>query len=296
VPVVLRNRAWARPFQRLLGLVPLPRYGSLDPTPWLAVFFPLFMGFVLGDLALGAAGAVAAGVVWRRAPPGSLRRDAAWIALACALSAAVFGVLFGEALGELGAHAGLRPLVLDRRRALLTFLGVALAVGGLHVATGMILGVVGAARARAARGDRARGEAGPAGLGGARAGRPRGDAPAPAPDAGAGGLRRRPRRGGLGRWPLAALDLLLYALYARGRDVRRMAAIVGAAGLGDEEKRLLVFADRFEAELVGQGGTFRTIEDTLELGWRLLAAFPPAALTRIPERLLAARTPQGGAA
>jgi V/A-type H+-transporting ATPase subunit B len=81
----------------------------------------------------------------------------------------------------------------------------------------------------------------------------------------------------------------LYAFYARGRDVRRMAAIVGAANLGDDERRFLALADRFEAELVGQGGGFRSIEDTLELGWTLLGAFPPGSLTRIPERLVAAR-------
>jgi V/A-type H+-transporting ATPase subunit B len=81
----------------------------------------------------------------------------------------------------------------------------------------------------------------------------------------------------------------LYAFYARGRDVRRMAAIVGAANLGEEERRFLELADRFEAELVGQGGTFRSIEDTLELGWRLLSAFPPESLTRIPAGLVAAR-------
>jgi V/A-type H+-transporting ATPase subunit B len=87
----------------------------------------------------------------------------------------------------------------------------------------------------------------------------------------------------------------LYALYARGRDVRRMATIVGAANLGDEEKRLLEFADRFERELVGQGDAFRSIEDTIESGWRLLRAFPRDALTRIPEAILAARPPEAGA-
>jgi V/A-type H+/Na+-transporting ATPase subunit B len=86
----------------------------------------------------------------------------------------------------------------------------------------------------------------------------------------------------------------LYALYARGRDVRRMASIVGAANLGDDERRLLAFADRFEAELVGQGGTFRSIEETLETGWRLLSEFPPAALTRIPAALVDARRAKGG--
>ena len=82
----------------------------------------------------------------------------------------------------------------------------------------------------------------------------------------------------------------LYAFYARGRDVRRMAAIVGAANLGEEEKKLLEFADRFEAELVGQGSAFRSVEETLDRGWALLAAFPPAALTRIPSEILEGRS------
>jgi V/A-type H+-transporting ATPase subunit B len=81
----------------------------------------------------------------------------------------------------------------------------------------------------------------------------------------------------------------LYAFYARGRDVRRMAAIVGAANLGEEERRFLEFADLFEAEFVGQGATFRSVEDTLEAGWRLLDRFPPAALTRVPPAVLEAR-------
>jgi V/A-type H+-transporting ATPase subunit B len=86
----------------------------------------------------------------------------------------------------------------------------------------------------------------------------------------------------------------LYALYARGRDVRRMAAIVGAANLGEDERRLLAFADRFEAELVGQGTAFRSIEETLEVGWRLLGAVPRDALTRIPAAMVDARRPTGG--
>jgi V/A-type H+-transporting ATPase subunit B len=86
----------------------------------------------------------------------------------------------------------------------------------------------------------------------------------------------------------------LYALYARGRDVRRMAAIVGAANLGEDERRLLAFADRFETELVGQGGAFRSIEETLDTGWRLLADLPDDALTRIPAALLEAHRRKGG--
>jgi V/A-type H+-transporting ATPase subunit I len=73
------------------------------------------------------------------------------VALACAAAALAFGILYGEALGELGAHVGLRPVVLDRRGAILSFLWLALAVGGGHVATGMVLGVVASLRARQTR-------------------------------------------------------------------------------------------------------------------------------------------------
>jgi V/A-type H+-transporting ATPase subunit B len=78
----------------------------------------------------------------------------------------------------------------------------------------------------------------------------------------------------------------LYALHARGVDVRRMAAIVGVANLGDEERRFLEFSDRFEQELVNQGASFRSLDETLAVGWRLLAAFPPAALTRVKAGLV----------
>ncbi len=77
------------------------------------------------------------------------------------------------------------------------------------------------------------------------------------------------------------------ALHARGCDVRRMASIVGAASLSEEEQRLLAFSDRFERELIGQGETFRTFEETLDLGWRLLAAFPAATLSRVRREDLA---------
>jgi V/A-type H+-transporting ATPase subunit I len=156
VPVVLRNRSFVRPFERLLALVPLPRYGSVDPTPWLAVFFPLFFGLVLGDVVFGALGIATALLVRRAGWGGQVGRDVAWIALWCSVSAIVFGVLFGEALGELGAHVGLHPLLLDRRRAFMALLGVTLVVGALHVGAGMALGVASALRRRDLRAAAAR--------------------------------------------------------------------------------------------------------------------------------------------
>jgi len=147
VPVVLSNPPWLRPFQLLLALVPLPRYGSIDPTPWLAVSFPLFFGFVLGDVAFGLIAAGAALLAMKLGWGGRMGRDVAAVALVCAGSALLFGLLFGEALGDLGGAVGLRPLLFHRRREVLAFLGLAVAVGGAHVAAGAALGVLTAVRA-----------------------------------------------------------------------------------------------------------------------------------------------------
>jgi V/A-type H+-transporting ATPase subunit I len=53
VPVRLENAGWARPFQILLSLFAPPKYGNFDPTWTLAIFFPLFFGVIVGDIAFG---------------------------------------------------------------------------------------------------------------------------------------------------------------------------------------------------------------------------------------------------
>jgi V/A-type H+-transporting ATPase subunit B len=87
----------------------------------------------------------------------------------------------------------------------------------------------------------------------------------------------------------------LYAFYARGREVRRMEAVVGAEGLGESERRALEFAERFERELVHQGAARRTLEETLGIGWRLLSAYPAAELTRVKRAHIERYLPRGGA-
>ena len=66
---------------------------------------------------------------------------------ACAVFSILFGLAFGEFLGDLGRHwFGLHPLLLDREEALLPFLALALALGLVHIGIGLVLGIVNAAR------------------------------------------------------------------------------------------------------------------------------------------------------
>jgi V/A-type H+-transporting ATPase subunit B len=79
----------------------------------------------------------------------------------------------------------------------------------------------------------------------------------------------------------------LYAGYAEGKDLRGLVAIVGKESLSDRDKTLLTFADIFEDKFVRQGyEEDRGIEETLQLGWDLLATLPEAQLTRIDRKLI----------
>jgi V/A-type H+-transporting ATPase subunit B len=65
----------------------------------------------------------------------------------------------------------------------------------------------------------------------------------------------------------------LYTHYARGRDLRRLEAIVGREGMGESDRHMLDFADAFEREIVHQGAERRSIAQTLDLSRALLARF-----------------------
>jgi V/A-type H+-transporting ATPase subunit B len=80
----------------------------------------------------------------------------------------------------------------------------------------------------------------------------------------------------------------LYALYAQGRDLRRLVAIVGETALSEEDRLVLRFSRRFEEAFIGQGETNRSIEETLDLAWSLLEPLPEGLLKRIPPEMLEA--------
>jgi V/A-type H+-transporting ATPase subunit B len=79
----------------------------------------------------------------------------------------------------------------------------------------------------------------------------------------------------------------LYGAYARGRQARDLARIVGNVGLSEEERLYLKFADDFESRLVRQGEfENRSIEQSLGIAWSLLGILPEDALTRIHEEYI----------
>jgi V/A-type H+-transporting ATPase subunit B len=79
----------------------------------------------------------------------------------------------------------------------------------------------------------------------------------------------------------------LFSAYSQGKQAKELSAILGESALSDTDKKLAKFAEAFEAEYVSQGfNANRTIEETLNLGWKLLKMIPRSELKRIRDEYL----------
>ena len=84
-----------------------------------------------------------------------------------------------------------------------------------------------------------------------------------------------------------ALASQLYAAYARAAQVRVLASVVGIEGLVEADRRYLAFGTAFEETLVSQTQA-RTLEESMAIGWKLLAELPRNELTRLSDAQIAA--------
>jgi V/A-type H+-transporting ATPase subunit I len=141
-PVLLRNPEPARPYESLVGLLQIPRYGTLDPAMLMLIFLPLFFGMMLGDVVYGLLVVVGAILVGRYTRRTGMIGDLSRVLLLSGVWTIVFGVVYGEYLGDLGYRLfGIEPIWIDRETAIETLLVFALAVGAAHVVLGLILGI-----------------------------------------------------------------------------------------------------------------------------------------------------------
>lgn len=157
-PVVLENPRWARPFELILGLFSLPKYGTIDPTPFLAIFYPLFFGIILGDVGYGLillALAAYAGIK----SANKLIKAGAYMVGFSGLMAVIFGFFYNEFFGfhfweEIGIHpftfAGVHfPFERAKEEFAIAYLVFALGLGAGHLFLGLVLGIVNSIREKA---------------------------------------------------------------------------------------------------------------------------------------------------
>ncbi|UCH60027.1 MAG: hypothetical protein JSV61_00730 [Anaerolineales bacterium] len=142
VPIILRNPQPAKPFESLVNLLALPRYGHLDPTRLMALFLPIFFGMILGDVGYGLLLLLISLGLTRKLNSGVARDVLIILAIGAGWSI-LFGFLYGEAFGTLGEQLGMHALWFERASAehLAGLLVMTLAVGAIHLTLGLILGV-----------------------------------------------------------------------------------------------------------------------------------------------------------
>jgi len=144
-PVLLRNLAVFQPFERLVGFLSWPSPHSLDPTGLMAVVLPLLFGVMVGDVAYGL---LLLGLAWlvrrRWAQRSAVAGDLAKVLAAGAAWSVVFGLLYGELLGDLGKTLFGMPALWFYRGgpdALMPLLLFVLGLGVAHIVLGLLLGL-----------------------------------------------------------------------------------------------------------------------------------------------------------
>ena len=79
----------------------------------------------------------------------------------------------------------------------------------------------------------------------------------------------------------------LFAAYARGKEAKELMAVLGEAALSSIDRLYAKFSDEFEKQYINQGfHEERSIEETLDLGWKLLSILPKSELKRIKPQLI----------
>jgi V/A-type H+-transporting ATPase subunit I len=128
-PSVLRNPAWARPFEVFGGLMGVPGTRDADPSVIVAVLAPLMFGFMFGDVLQGLVVAIAGYVLRNRLP-----------ALKLLVPGGLVAIVFGFAFGSLLAREDLIPAFWVRPlEQPILVLGTALVFGATVLTIGQLL-------------------------------------------------------------------------------------------------------------------------------------------------------------
>jgi V/A-type H+-transporting ATPase subunit I len=99
-PTELKNSRFVKPFEELTKLYGLPHYDELDPTPFMAITFPILFGLMFGDIGHGLLIFVGGLTLFLLIKKNQGIRDVCWIMTTCGIAAIVAGALYGEFFGK----------------------------------------------------------------------------------------------------------------------------------------------------------------------------------------------------
>lgn len=134
-PTMIRNHSFIKPFETITRLYGLPHYDEVDPTPLIAITFPLIFGFMFGDIGHGLILLMSGLTLGLLIKKSEGLRNFSWILTACGIGAIFAGLLFGEFFGK---HV-FGPLWFDPFEDVTGFLVFSLFVGIVQIMIGFAL-------------------------------------------------------------------------------------------------------------------------------------------------------------
>lgn len=137
-PTILSNPKIIKPFEIITRLYGLPSYDEVDPTPFIAISFPLIFGLMFGDLGHGLILFLGSLLFYFIVKVPEEWRNFSKILAACGLGATLAGILFGEAFGR----RIFTPLWMDPFENIISFLIFSVFIGIIHIMSGLILRMV----------------------------------------------------------------------------------------------------------------------------------------------------------
>jgi V/A-type H+/Na+-transporting ATPase subunit I len=147
-PSFYDNPPWIKPFEFIMQLVRPPMYREIDPSPILAIFFPIFFGLMVGDIGYGLVIFAFALVLKNKFGTFGFVRNLADILMISTVPTVIFGFLFGEFFGDFGEIMGwIHPIhflgvTWNRLEAIIPVLIFAIALGVIHIFLGLIIGII----------------------------------------------------------------------------------------------------------------------------------------------------------
>ena len=147
-PTFYDNPRWVKPFQAIMALVRPPKYMEIDPSPFIAIFFPLFFGIMVGDIGYGLVILAFALIMKNKFGTLEFVRNLADILIISSIPTIIFGFIYGEFFGDFGEMMGwLHPaeflgVTWNRLDAILPMLIFAIAIGVIHIFLGLTIGII----------------------------------------------------------------------------------------------------------------------------------------------------------
>ncbi len=141
-PTKITHNRFVKPFEELTKLYGLPKYEEVDPTPFLAITFPIIFGLMFGDLGHGLVLLLGGVIVGSLIKGNQGMKNVCWIIAACGIGAIGAGLLFGEFFGTELPWGPLWFSPFSPTGNVFNFLIFSLFVGIVQIVSGLIIEMV----------------------------------------------------------------------------------------------------------------------------------------------------------